>query len=49
MSTIHCQKCGAKNVGLVNFCKQCGSKLEREGLVPFLLAYPIPFFPPWTL
>lgn len=29
MNTIQCQNCGAENVGTVNFCKQCGSKLER--------------------
>ncbi|GIK57935.1 MAG: DUF4282 domain-containing protein [Chloroflexi bacterium] len=29
MPTIQCQNCGAENVGTVNFCKQCGSKLER--------------------
>ncbi len=32
MNAIQCQNCGAENVGTVNFCKQCGSKLERPSV-----------------
>jgi ribosomal protein L40E len=28
MNTLACQSCGAENPAQVNFCKQCGSKLE---------------------
>lgn len=31
MSSMTCTNCGAENPGHVNFCKQCGSKLEGEG------------------
>jgi hypothetical protein len=31
MSTVNCENCGAENPVNVNFCRQCGSKLEGGG------------------
>lgn len=47
MNTIQCQNCGAENVGTVNFCKQCGSRLERAAVTdPPPPNTPSPLAPP---
>ncbi len=47
MNTIQCQNCEAENLGTVDFCKQCGRRLERAAVTdPPPSNTPPPIAPP---